>query len=72
MSNDTTKTRPTHRIYSVTKRDGDKKPFWTEIGAAWPHKDGKGFNLKFSACPYGEAQVVIRVPRARADAGGAQ
>jgi hypothetical protein len=70
MSNTATKTRPTHRIYSVSKTNGDAKPFWLEIGAAWPHKDGKGFNLKFNACPVGDSEVVIRVPRAKA--GGAQ
>ena len=70
MSNTATKTRPTHRIYSVSKRDNDAKPFWLEIGAAWPHKDGKGFNLKFNACPIGESEVVVRA--ATAKAGGAQ
>ena len=72
MSNTSTNPRPTHRIYSVSKREGDKKALWTDIGAAWPHKDGKGFSLKFSACPYSDAQIVVRVPRARANAGGAQ
>jgi hypothetical protein len=60
MSNDSnTKTRPTHRIYSVTKK-AEAKAFWLEIGAAWPHKDGKGFSLKFNACPFGDAEVVLR------------
>jgi hypothetical protein len=59
MSKQTTKARPTHRIYSVSK-NGDAKPFWTELGAAWPHKDGKGFQLKFKACPFGECEVVLR------------
>jgi hypothetical protein len=39
-----TSKRPTHRVYAVTK-NGDKS-FWTEIGAAWSHQDGKGFNVK--------------------------
>lgn len=72
MSNTSTKTRPSHRIYSVSKKEGDAKSFWTEIGAAWPHKDGKGFSLKFEACPYGNSEIVIRVPRVRAEAGAAQ
>src|SRR5271168_5208446 len=47
MSNEqNTKALPTHRIYSVS-RNGEKKATWQEIGAAWPHKDGKGFNLQF-------------------------
>ena len=60
MSNDTiTRTRPTHRIYSVTK-NGDSKANWQEIGAAWPHKDGNGFNLEFYAKPLDGASVVLR------------
>jgi hypothetical protein len=70
MSNDnTTKTRPTYRVYSVTK-NGDSKANWQEIGAAWPHKDGKGFNLKFTARPLEGAEIVLREPKAAK--GGAQ
>lgn len=65
MSNDTTtKSRPTHRIYSVTK-NGEDKARWTELGAAWPHKDGKGFNLKFNASPFGECEVVLRAVKSK-------
>jgi hypothetical protein len=70
MSNDSnSKTRPTYRIYSVTK-NGDSKANWQEIGAAWPHKDGKGFNLTFTARPLDGAQIVLREPKAAK--GGAQ
>lgn len=66
MSNDSnTKTRPTHRVFSVTK-NGDSKANWLEIGAAWPHKDGKGFNIKFNACPFGDAEIVLRSVTAKA------
>jgi hypothetical protein len=65
MSNDSnTKARPTHRIYSVTK-NGDDKANWQEIGGVWPHKDGKGFNLKFTARPLDDAKIVLRVAKAR-------
>ena len=40
----------------------DEKTRWTELGAAWPHKDGKGFQLKFNACPIGDCEVVLREP----------
>lgn len=64
MSNvQTAKARPTHRIYSVTK-DGEKAR-WTELGAAWPHKDGKGFQLKYTACPIGECEIVLREIKAK-------
>jgi len=70
MSNDTTtKNRPTHRIFSVTK-NAESGSKWTEIGAAWPHKDGQGFNLKFDAMPANGAEVVLRTVTAKK--GGAQ
>jgi hypothetical protein len=65
MSNkQTSKALPTHRVYSVSK-NGEEKAAWTEIGAAWPHKDGKGFNLTFTARPLEGAQVVLRVATAK-------
>jgi hypothetical protein len=53
----------------------DDKGFWTEIGAAWAHSDGKGFNLKLNLLPLGDAQIVLREPRTEADSeipGGAK
>ena len=68
MANDTTtKNRPTHRIYSVTK-DASGKSDWKDIGPAWPHKDGRGFNLRFTVSPAAGAEVILRVARK----GGAQ
>jgi hypothetical protein len=57
--------RPMHRVYAVTK-NGDKS-FWTEIGAAWSHQDGKGFNVKLDYLPLNGAEVVIREPRTEGD-----
>jgi hypothetical protein len=39
--------KPTHTAYVVNepKGDGDKKGFWREVGAVWPHKNGKGFDV---------------------------
>lgn len=53
---------PTHEVFAV-RRDGDgddAKSFWTKIGAAWPHKDGDGFNLKLELLPLDGAELVIR------------
>ena len=63
MSNNTTKTAPAYRIYSVTK-EGEKSN-WQEIGASWPHKDGKGFNLQFGALPLQGSTIVLRVPKTK-------
>ena len=60
---ETTSSRPTHRVYAVTKGKDDKS-FWSEIGAAWSHQDGKGFNLKLDYLPLNGAEIVIREPRA--------
>jgi hypothetical protein len=66
MSNSkTTKTLPSHRVYSVSKNGEDQKATWQEIGAAWPHKDGKGFNLTFAARPLEGAEIVLRAPKAK-------
>jgi hypothetical protein len=54
-----TKTRPTHRIYAVTK-SGDTK-FWQPIGALWAHADGKGFNQRIDYLPLNDAELVIRI-----------
>ena len=62
MSKNTeTKTPPTYRIFSVIEGEGEKAT-WHELGAAWKHKDGKGFNLQFKALPLPGAQVVLREP----------
>ena len=54
--------RPTHRVYAVTER-GEAKAFWTPIGAAWPHRDGQGYNVELSCIPHANARIVIRMPR---------
>ena len=58
------KALPTHRIYAVS-RNGEQNATWAEIGAAWPHKDGGGFNLTFTARPLEGAQIVLRTPKAK-------
>ncbi|WP_346658407.1 hypothetical protein [Bradyrhizobium sp. 134] len=41
--------------------EGDNA-FWTKIGAAWEHKDGKGFNILLTAMPL-NGRLVIRQPK---------
>ena len=51
--------RPTHKLYSVCKlRDG--KSSWTEIGVAFPHKDGNGFSFKLTAMPVPGGDFMLR------------
>ena len=54
----TTKSKPTHRVYAVTK-NGEKK-FWQPIGALWAHEDGKGFGIRLDYLPLNDAQIVAR------------
>ena len=63
MSKQNEKTLPSHRVYSVSKNG--EKTTWTEIGAAWPNKDGNGFNLTFTALALPGAQIVLRVPKVK-------
>jgi hypothetical protein len=46
----------------VEDREGatGKEAYWLKIGAAWPHKDGKGFNLQLSALPASGGRIVLR------------
>lgn len=50
---------PSHAVYQVRDREGGKG-FFTRIGAAWPHKDGKGFNIQIDAVPL-DGRITLRV-----------
>jgi hypothetical protein len=54
--------RPSHKCFVVEDRDGagGKEAFWTRIGSAWAHKDGKGFNLQLAALPASGGRIVLR------------
>ena len=54
----TTNNRPSH-VVSIVEGEGDNTT-WTEIGAMWPHKDGKGFNLSLKAIPV-TGRLTVRV-----------
>ncbi len=53
--------KPSHRCFVVEDRgEGDESDaFWTRIGSAWPHKDGKGLNCVLSALP-ANGRLVLR------------
>jgi hypothetical protein len=54
-------TQPKHKVYAVEdrEREDEKEPFWTRIGSAFPHKDGKGLNIVLSALPL-NGRLVLR------------
>jgi hypothetical protein len=72
MTKETSKSRPSHRVYAVTK-SGDSK-FWQPVGAMWQHSDAKGFNLRLDYLPLNDAEIVVRVAgdKQAEGSGGAQ
>ena len=48
---------PTYILYHGrgTGKDKQGKKIWTRIGAVWPNKSGKGFNLSWDTSPWGTA-----------------
>lgn len=52
---------PQFNVYTVEDRGKDQDPFWLKIGAAFPHQDGKGYNIVLSAFPI-DNRLVMRAP----------
>lgn len=69
MSNSTHETSakaPSHIVYAVRERNDGQKSFWTRIGAAWAHGDGKGFNVQLEVVPL-DGRVTLRVATEKKD-----
>ena len=53
--------QPTHKVYSASKREG-QRDYLTRVGSAWPFsmKDGKsGLNIQLTALPIGDRMVLF-------------
>jgi hypothetical protein len=52
---------PSHILYHGrnTGKDNASKKTWTRIGAVWPNKSGKGFNLTWDYVPLGDGVTVM-------------
>lgn len=62
MTNETQKTTeekkaPALIAYHVPERENAS---WTRIGAAWDHKDGKGYTLALDLVPVAKGRIVLR------------
>lgn len=56
---ETRENRPPKRIaYHVAERGG--KHFWSRIGAAWDHEDGKGLTVQLDLMPVSGGRIVLR------------
>jgi hypothetical protein len=64
--------QPAYRAYTVIKREG-QDDFWQALGAAFPHQDGKGFNVVLQSLPL-DGKIVLREPQEddRAEPQGAK
>ena len=65
MSKDRGSGKPSHIAYHVREGSDDKAHF-NRIGAAFKHKDGKGFNLQLDSTPV-DGRVTLRTPQDRLD-----
>lgn len=50
--------KPDFGAYNV-KEGANGKAYWSQVGAAWPHKDGKGYDLDLDSVPI-SGRVVLR------------
>ena len=57
-----THAKPSHRVYVTEDITEGKavKTYWTKVGAAWPHKDGKGLTITISPGISVSGRVVLR------------
>jgi hypothetical protein len=54
-----------YRVYSIIKRE-KQDDYWLNIGVAFPHEDGKGFNVMLQALPiHGNGKIVLREHEAK-------
>ncbi len=54
--------RPSHKAFVVEDKEegSDEKPFWTRVGSAWPHGDGKGLNIQIASGVSVAGRLVLR------------
>ena len=54
---------PTHIVYHVKDAPddtGQPRGFWTKIGAAWSHKDEKGFSITLDGLLPLDGRLLLR------------
>lgn len=51
--------------------DKGEKSFWNMVGAAWRHKDDKGYTLRLETVPI-NGRIVLRQPLEEPDRGNDQ
>ena len=61
--------KPAFLAYTVRDRGSDKTPFWTQIGAVFPHRNGEGYSVVLEALPL-NGRIELVVPREGASEPG--
>jgi hypothetical protein len=54
---------PSFTAYTIVKRE-NQDDYWLNIGAAFMHSDGDGFNVVLQALPI-NGKIVLRLPKSR-------
>ncbi len=57
--------QPAYQAYTVVKREG-QDDFWLNIGAAFMHQDGEGYNVLLQALPI-NGKIVLRPPKSQTE-----
>jgi hypothetical protein len=58
----TKSSKPAYIAYHVrNNKDEQGEAFWTRIGVAFSHQDGKGYNLLIETIPL-DGRITLRVP----------
>jgi hypothetical protein len=67
MSNTETQPGKAPTYIAWVARETKNGSFWTRIGAAWPHKNGKpGFNIQIDAVPL-DGKISLFLPSEKKD-----
>lgn len=62
-------TKPTFLAYTVENKANSEafsEGYWHAIGAVWPTKDGRGYNIKLTSLPL-DGRITILPPKQNAD-----
>ncbi|MGS0621262.1 hypothetical protein NO430_21975 (plasmid) [Xanthomonas oryzae pv. oryzae] len=57
-------------VERYTGRDGSEQSHWTDVGIAFPHKSGEGFNLVIRQGLAVSGTIVLTTKKAREEAEG--
>lgn len=58
--------KPTHFAYHIRDAGDGRKGFWTRIGSAWRHSDGRGFNIQTDVLPV-DGTITLRLATEKQD-----